>query len=240
MRQGGAYRDLSLRFGVPIGAMRRHRRCPPEGQALAAGPHPAYLRFKRLPEGLRSYNAGHGSYEAGVSVFRGRKWPSGAYAFDVPPASPFGGRSSLVGLLFSLISFGRPIYEAFGAEVGGGMDAGEPLLGGDVRVGAISPLAHVGMPDWAGPEARKLADDWGRWRKTEGLRGEEKIYATGSTSLFEQTARALSEADAMFGPIMPLTDEEARLRLSREVVSFWGRRAQLGRVGTATRKERRS
>ena len=79
---------------------------------------PCYVRYGRLPAGGRSRNYADGTLEAGVSVFRGQRLPSGE-------ARALPNSAQEVGTYLHLRD--RQLYIVTGQEIGTGSD-GEPVL----------------------------------------------------------------------------------------------------------------
>jgi hypothetical protein len=74
------------------------------------------------------------------------------------------------------------------------------------------------VPEWVGPEAEKLVEDWSRWRRNDrgrnrGKRKGSKSAAVAPMGLLNQAARALAEAEARWDPSTALfSSREERIR----------------------------
>ena len=170
--KGESYRELTRRFKVPVGAMRRHRKghmdaAEEEGDA-SAPTEGVYLRFGDLPEDGYSLNRVTDGFEEGVSVYRGRKSSAGGYVLDIPRDLEAESVLSQAVMAVELMLETRPVYVAVGAEIGEGED-GEPLLE-NVALKPVSPLVRVDLPEWWGPTGLEFADGWHRWRRGGGKR----------------------------------------------------------------------
>jgi hypothetical protein len=98
-------------------AAEAHRRDNADA-AKWADAEPCYVRYGDIPATGRSLNHADGTAEAGVSVFRGQRLPSGE-ARAIPATN------QQMGSYLTLL--GRPLYIVEGDLVGVGSD-GEPLL----------------------------------------------------------------------------------------------------------------
>lgn len=156
----------------------------PQASSRVFSPTPhseaVYLRFGQLPPGGRSFRGdGEGAtWEMGVSVYRGYRKPSGTYVLDIPKAH--NGFDLLV-VAFNFVLESRPVYVVSGTEVGQGR-GGEPVLR-DATEKAISLLYSVELPEWLGPQARKLDKEWNRQRRNSRRGDAEAEYSRLASSL---------------------------------------------------------
>lgn len=217
--RGEPYRELSARFKVSIGAMRRHRAgcvvSPTDAGEAPATSAEVFLRLGAAPEGGRSYDGVSGFLEEGMAVFEGRKMKQGReewYAFEIPCEYEF---APLAELLAGLLVQGRPLYEASGTVAPGKGAGGEPLLR-DVVLKPVSLFARVELPGWWGGEGERLASGYNRWRR-ESARAVHRGAPPGAPELLEAAARATVKVHNVFG-MSPFDEPTEHLKAARDSI----------------------
>ena len=169
--------------------------------SVPVGEEGVFLRFGRLPKGGRSRVHPVGRFEAGVSVFPGRRMRKGKghgveYAVDVPLYLPTELLARQSRTVMALAANLRPVYVVAAGdgleEVGTGGD-GEPLLGGELRARAVPPFVRVGLPGWWGPEGASFAAAWNGARRGLG-RGTQIVRDEAAPGSLQARVPRLWEA----------------------------------------------
>lgn len=216
--QAKPYREISARFKVPIGAMRRHRAgcvvSPTDAGGAPATSEEVFLRLGAAPASGRSYDGLSGYLEEGLAVFEGRKTKQGReewYVFEIPESYEF---APLASLLAQLLAQGRPLYEVVGGTLADGVGSGgEPLLF-DAVLKPVPVFTRVELPAWLGEEGERLAAGWNRWRRRGPRTGQP---ATGVPELVEAAARVTVKVDNTF-ELGTFDDPTEHLRAARDAL----------------------